>query len=310
MTLETESPPSTERPKLRRVAAVVNPYSGGVGPHAADQLEALLADAGLDAHVAAPGHERLQAALQAAIADRPGLLIVLAGDGTARAAAALCGPAGPLLAPLPGGTMNMLPKALYGERRWQAALHEILDHGVVRPVSGGEADGRAFYVAAVLGAPALWAPAREAARDRKLRLAVLRAQRAVRQAFSGRVRYALDGEGHEKAEALTFVCPLVSRAMHAETALEAAAVNPSGPQDVLRLGVRAFFGDLFGDWRDDPAVSLGRCRAAHVWARRWIPATLDGEPARLPRDVRVRFVPLAFHALVPPPEAAPETPET
>jgi diacylglycerol kinase family enzyme len=44
------------------------------------------------------------------------LLIVLGGDGTIRSAAALCAQECPLLIPLPGGTMNMLPKAFYGAR--------------------------------------------------------------------------------------------------------------------------------------------------------------------------------------------------
>jgi diacylglycerol kinase family enzyme len=41
----------------------------------------------------------------------PDAVLVLAGDGTARAAAEMAGPDGPLIAPLPGGTMNMLPRA-------------------------------------------------------------------------------------------------------------------------------------------------------------------------------------------------------
>ena len=35
----------------------------------------------------------------------------------------------------------------------------------MRPVAGGEVDGRPFYVAAILGSPALWGPAREAIRE-------------------------------------------------------------------------------------------------------------------------------------------------
>mgnify|MGYP002133071793 CR=1 FL=1 len=93
-----------------------------------------------------------------------GLLIsggaVIAGDGTARAGAEMAGPKGPLVAPLPGGTMNMLPNALYGGRDWKTAMADILSDGVERNISGGEIDGRAFYVAAILGSPALWAEAR------------------------------------------------------------------------------------------------------------------------------------------------------
>ena len=34
-----------------------------------------------------------------------------------------------------------------------------------------------------------------------------------------------------------------------------------------------------GQWREDPSVSVGLCRAGQVWANGRIPAILDGEPA-------------------------------
>ena len=124
-----------------------------------------------------------------------------------------CGPEGPIIAPLPGGTMNMLPLAIYGvaflagrpERPpWPRAS------SADRRRRGG---GRRFLVAAMLGAPALWAPAREAARYRQAQARLVRARRAIRRAFSGRLRYTLDGGPREKAEALMFMCPLTSRAL-------------------------------------------------------------------------------------------------
>jgi hypothetical protein len=38
-------------------------------------------------------------------------------------------PDGPLVAPLPGGTMNMLPRALYGTADWKVALRRALEEG-------------------------------------------------------------------------------------------------------------------------------------------------------------------------------------
>ena len=85
------------------------------------------------------------------------------------AAVELAGPKGPLIAPLPGGTMNMLPKAVYGTTDWEAALRGILDDGREQCIGGGVVDGKSFLVAAILGAPAMWAPAREAVREGKIR---------------------------------------------------------------------------------------------------------------------------------------------
>lgn len=285
--------------RLRRVEAVINPLAGSVGATALAEMNDVLAGFGLTANVEAVQPHDLSKALDAALARRPDLLIILAGDGTARAACELCGADGPLVAPLPGGTMNVLPKALYGSRDWKTALTDSLAHGVERPVSGGEVDGRRFYVGCMLGWPAMWARAREAAREHQFHLMLLRARNAARRAFKGRVHFSLDGGPEERAHALTFLCPLVSRKMQEEIALEVAALNPSGLTDAVRVGIKTLVGETFGDWRDDPAVDMGLCRKARARARGQLPAFIDGEPVRLPNDVEVIFRPKAFRALAP-----------
>jgi diacylglycerol kinase family enzyme len=183
--------------RLRRIEVVANVASGSVGADAPEELERIFAEAGLAAHICAPAAEDLSSCLKAAVDAGPDLLVILAGDGTARAAAELCGPTGPMLAPLPGGTMNMLPHAVYGFRPWQEALSLALGQGYERTLGGGEVEGHRFLVAAILGSPALWAPAREAARFGDVKLAWLRARRAFSRAFSGRLRYMLDGGGRD-----------------------------------------------------------------------------------------------------------------
>ncbi len=281
---------------MKRIDVIANIASGSVGPDAPELAERLLAEHGVAGVVHAPAPGELVGCLRAVIDGAPDAVLVLAGDGTARAAAEMAGPQGPLIAPLPGGTMNMLPHALYGERPWQAVMRDCLESGEARSISGGEVDGRLFFVAAILGSPALWATAREAARQGRLDLALARARRAFRRAFSGRLRYVLDGRPKGKTEALTFLCPLVSSALDSdEQALEAAALDPSGAIEVFRLGMNA----AFGQWREDPSVSVGRCRTGRIWANGRIPAILDGEPARLESEATIRFRPDAFRALVP-----------
>ena len=227
----------------------------------------------------------------------PDLLLVLAGDGTARAAAELCGPQGPMIAPLPGGTMNMLPHAIYGVRPWQAALGLALDQGYERPIGGGKVEGYRFMVAGIFGSPALWAPAREAARHGQAKLAFLRARRAMRRAFQSRLRYSLDGAERQKAEALIFMCPLTSRALDSEAqALEAAALDVHGAADIFRVGLHA----LAGDWRDAPNVEVERCEVGRIWAARGIPAILDGETVQLKTIAEVRYTPKVARILAIP----------
>ena len=297
---------ATTAVRLQRIEAVVNPASGGVGPGAADALRAIIADFGLSANVTEAAPNQIEAVLTAAVAAKPDVLIILAGDGTARLAAELAGPDGPLLAPLPGGTMNMLPRALYDTVDWRMAVTAALTHGQARPVSGGRVGGRAFYVAAILGSPALWADAREAVRSHKLKLALQRAERAWKRAFAGRLHFDLADDRLRKAEALTLMCPLVSRALGRDDGLEADALDPHGAAEAFRLGLRAAFGGLLGDWRKDPSVTTEFCRSGSAWGRGGLPAILDGEPHRFPRRVQFAFEPVAFRALAPPKAASPE----
>lgn len=277
----------------------MNLASGGVSPDAPDELARVLAEFGLSATVHTPATGELRDRLKACVAEGPDLLVVLAGDGTARTAAELCGPKGPLIAPLAGGTMNMLPHAVYGDRPWKEALRLALTEGQERDIGGGCVEGHRFLVAAVLGAPALWAPAREAARHGHPRLAWLWARRAMTRAFKGRLRYSLDGSRRGKAEALALICPIASKVMDDEDpCLEAAALNPHGAGEALRLGVNA----LVRDWRMDPAVDDEFCRRARVWSAQAIPAILDGESVRLPPVAEVRFEPCVCRVLAPPKE--------
>jgi diacylglycerol kinase family enzyme len=302
--------PRTPRPKapprplsplaktLRRIELVANPASGSVGPTAVAEAEAILASYGLKANIQAPEPAGLTEALQLAEAAKPDLIIVLAGDGTARSAASLCGAKGPLIAPLPGGTMNMLPHALYGVKSWQEALHDALTSGVERPVSGGEIDGRPFYVAAILGGPALFTYAREAARAHQIQRAFNRFKVAYRRLFNSQLRFVLNDEPAEKASALTLMCPLVSRAMDEhDRALEAVCLNYTNAADGFRLGLRTVVSRFIGDWRNDPSVSIRRIRTGQAWARHNIPGVLDGEPFSLPNRIDIRFRPVAFRAL-------------
>ncbi len=292
---EAEAPALTPHVALGRVIMLVNPASGGVGPDAADQAEDILKEYGLDAMVETLDGDRFDEQVEAAFAAKPDVLLVLAGDGTAGTIASRAGPKGPLVAPLPGGTMNMLPKALYGTGDWKAALRLALSEGAEVSVSGGEVDGHVFYCAAILGSPALWAPAREAVREGKFDLAWTYARRALKRSFTGRMRYALDGGTSRRVEAMVFISPMISRAMDEPVGLEAAAMSTHGAAEAIRLAAHA----VFDDWRKDAAVRTRPTKRAVMRARSRIPAVIDGEPVLLGQEATVIFRPRAFRALAP-----------
>jgi len=284
----------TSKTRLDNIIVLINPMSGGVGNGAADQARAILDDYPITADIRTLDGDSFNQTIDEAIKAKPDALLVLAGDGTARTIATLAGQNDILVATLPGGTMNMLPKALYGTGDWKKALRRVLEDGEPRKVAGGAIGDEYFYCAAILGAPALWAPAREAIRSGKIGQAFSKAKLAFNRAFSGRIRFSLDGQPAEKAEALVLITPLISKAFDENTAgLEAAAMKIDDAGQAVRLAANA----LFTDWRNDQAVETRKTRSVEVWGRSRIPAVIDGETVPVGKSAKVRFVPHAFTAL-------------
>jgi diacylglycerol kinase family enzyme len=113
------------------VVAVLNTGSGSCDETSVEKIKAVFAAAGLGhSQIVAVDPAGLDAALSAAVV-KADVLVVLGGDGTIGAAASKCAELDPLLIPLPGGTMNMLPKALYGNMSWQEALAASLGSGPI-----------------------------------------------------------------------------------------------------------------------------------------------------------------------------------
>ena len=281
--------------KDKRIVVVLNRASGSWTATCEREVEHLLREADLmDATVVGAAPVEIDATLDRAIAEAD-ILIVLGGDGTIRAAAEKLLGKSTILAPLPGGTMNMLPKALYGERPWRAALSDTLKNPEVHTVSGGMAGDHAFFVAALFGAPTLWADAREAAREGHLLEAAQKSVTAARRSLSEPLEYRFGGQ-EGSAEAVAIVCPLVSRILDEHDAcLEAAAIDTKNAGDALRLGFHA----LMDDWRLDPAVTRAKITSATISGHGGLPVILDGERVKMGRDAEVRFLPLAFRALAP-----------
>ena len=273
----------------------MNVASGGVGLDVADRLEAVLADFGVDFRITVASGAEVVTALRAAVEASPDLVVTLGGDGTARLAAELCGPDGPLVAPLSGGTVNFLSRAIYGGVAWDEALIAALTEGEARPVAGGRVAGRPFYAAALLGTAALLAPAREAVRAGKLKMAWRRANTVCKRMFTSQIRFQTDNSLPSKAMALGLLSPHVSQACHGGIALEAVGLDFHGATEGFRLGLHA----LMGDWRSDPAVTATLCRHGRAWAKAPIPCILDGETFLLERTVEIEFEPNGFHALAP-----------
>jgi len=212
------------------------------------------------------------------------VLIVLGGDGTARTVAELAPRDGPPLVLLPGGTLNILPKALYGELAWPDALAAALERGVVKRLTSGRANGEPFYVAALFGPSTLLARAREAMREGKPLSAWRRFMHAWKRSFTRSIRARVGREPMQKAEAIGVLCPAFSGGIEADT-LEWVKLDARHLLDFARVSLRA----LTADWRNDSSVQIAPCKTSDIVSLGVIPATLDGEPRMFMSRVRVTY---------------------
>jgi diacylglycerol kinase family enzyme len=224
------------------------------------------------------------------------LLIVLGGDGTIRTAAQECAEEGSYLIPLAGGTMNMLPRALYGDVSWEDALKNTLAAPSVKELSGGRVADKQFFVAAIVGAPSLWAEARESIREGDIVGAIEKGSVAFQKMFETKVQYLISGEKKGEAEAVVLICPLISEEMSdSEQALEAAAIEVENVSEVIGFLTAA----AFGKWRDDRNILLTKTNRVRVQSSKDIPGILDGEKVNLGRSAEINFVSKAVTVLVP-----------
>lgn len=262
------------------VLVIVNEAAGSVGPGGRDKLLAEIEALGARTTKSVSDLDRLCEG-DAAGAD---LIAVLGGDGTASKAASMFSD-GPPLVLLPGGTRNLLPHALYGVLGWPEALRAALTYGRVARLTGGEANGRKFFVAAFFGAPTLLARAREAARSGRLDLMISHLKEVFARIFARRIAVRPLGGVAARAEAAGVLCPAYRGEVEGQN-LEWVRLNAAQIVDLARAGVRL----VMGGWREDSAIELSSSPSGEIRAIGTIPAVLDGEPTTFKAHVRVRML--------------------
>ena len=202
----------------------------------------------------------------AAELDRQGidLLLVWTGDGTINAAARGAAGWGGAILPLPGGTLNLLSKALHGDRAVVEILADALQGtGRRGPIPTIRSDGGDAFITIVAGPATRWAEVRETMRQEGL----IEASRAAPDALDAMtnapgVRVA----GHEAAYPAVILTPTPE-------GIRADGVLTEGTGDVLRHGL-AWLG---GDFRDGPSEEIATGAAVTLESEAPISLEYDGE---------------------------------
>jgi diacylglycerol kinase family enzyme len=280
-----------------KVGVIINASSGGYDLECEHKMLDILKGAGIvEAKIWCGDTDQMERSFTEATRRKLDVLVVLGGDGTIRTAAEICGAERSYLIPLPGGTMNMLAKALYGDLSWEDALDKTLAAPSPKELSGGRVADKQFLIAAIVGAPALWTEARESIRERDIGDAIEKGTAAFRNMFETKVRYFISGKKNGEAEAVAVICPLISEEMSdSEQALEAAAIEVENVAEAIGLLTVA----AFGKWRDNANIVLTKTKQVRVQSSKDIPGILDGERVNLGRSAEIDFISRALTVLVP-----------
>lgn len=173
---------------MQRLWFVTNPRSGTADDTTAEAIEVACAGHGLRfvGRTLFPDDPLPDAsALDAVEADT---VVLFAGDGTINATVgALAGWDGAILI-LPGGTMNLLAKALHGDADPPAIVAAAVAGGERISLACVEAAGRQALVGAIIGPAASWFRAREHVREGRLGRLVPAIRKAWRRTFGRGVR--------------------------------------------------------------------------------------------------------------------------
>jgi len=298
---------------FKNVALVINEAAGTAsstdGLQLVQQVAEALPETTLD--VLSVGPAELEAALDKAFAQSPDVVVVFGGDGTARSAAKRALATQVPIAPLPGGTMNVLAKLVFGHADLARAIKDLpacrttgLDVGMV----GGEP----FFLSAAFGFAGPLARLREAMRPpRRLRSvasAAFTCMRSLGPSLRGGVKWRRAGAGWRHAQTLVVALGSMDRvlkpeeeAVHTGERLQAAALRLKSMWDVAKLGGDAV---RLRDWRELNQLTLVSARRIELQLRSKRPlAVLDGEPIRLSHATDVTVMEGGLPALAARPDA-------
>lgn len=260
---------------MERVWFVTNRASGTATPEKCEALEAVFEERGLTLagrtdfpNAPVPSAEELAGANADTIA-------LFAGDGTINAT--LCKLAdwdGGFLI-LPGGTMNLLAKALHDSLDPAEIIHAAHQGGQRVALPFVEAGPHRAFAGLIVGPAAHWGGAREAAREGEVRRVLKLVGKAWRRTFGPGLRIA-GVPGMTQRYQAVFVHP-------AAAALEVAAINARDLRSIVQLG----WDWLTGDWIAARAVTYRKAERVRLASRRPVLALFDGEPETLPPDAEI-----------------------
>ncbi|NNC37750.1 MAG: hypothetical protein HKO02_09860 [Hyphomonadaceae bacterium] len=264
---------------MARPVVVINKASGSTSDITDVLKHVFMSKVGVSPVVRFVSPEVVEQTMKEAIGAGANLLVTYGGDGTSRTGADLAKEHDIPFIPLPGGTMNLLPLAIYGSDNWEEVLSLALSQKEPRWLPAGEVNGHTFYVGAILGETTRFSEVREKVRDHDIVGAAQKAVESIsniRGADPIKFQVAPSTEEHE-ADAIVLTCPGMRGRRGKQHALEIASIEPESARDVASLGLNA----LWSNWRDDESAKIMQADTFFIPATETVEALLDGESCPL-----------------------------
>lgn len=254
---------------------ITNPGSGSTTSAKCEALEAVFKERGLT--LAGRTDFPEQSIPKGADLDAKGVdtVVLFAGDGTINAALCALGDWDGGFLILPGGTMNLLAKALHDELDPAKIIHAAHEEARRVALPYVEAGPHRAFVGLILGPAASWARAREAVRQGKIGRLFRAARAAWTNTFSRGIRIA-GARGLRNRYQAVFVFP-------DSDGLEVATVDARDWRSIAELG----WDWLTGDWVAAHAVDQTRTDQLRLEGNRAVQALFDGEPVMLDPATRI-----------------------
>ncbi len=293
----TEARSDISQPAFKTPVVLINIASGSTSD-ISEALPEIFIRHGLPApKVYCVEPDGLKDSLQAIKDSAADLLTVYGGDGTCRAGAIVAREAGIPLVALPGGTMNMLPKALYGTDDWHAALEMALAQKQARWQVGGLVNDRVFFCGAILGDPIVLSEARESLRGGEVLSAVKQIPDVLSAIAHGEgFAVEVDGAGFEtEANGLQIYCPFMTSGATQPDKFELASVPQLSVSELIGIGAKA----LTQDWRDSVLVKTAFAERVSIDGQGAFDVLLDGESEQMRCPIEIKFEPEGVMVLAP-----------
>ncbi|RYG38132.1 MAG: hypothetical protein EON93_02565 [Burkholderiales bacterium] len=282
-----------------KTIALYNPNSGSVSADGGERLKAALEANGIRGAeiIATDAHDCIGQMKQLA-EKQPDLFVVWGGDGTLKGALETVGQVTPNLLLLPGGTMNLLPKAIHGDKTWDQTIADVIRSPKRMMLPAGKANDELFFCAMLAGAPARFAEARESLRRGDLVKAATETAAAI-EVLNSLNLDATHGAGYGSEgghlPTTSIVGAVVGSLTKEGKGMEVAALASPTTGGALNVVWSSFF----TDWRTAPGVTVVPANSMEIVNLDGgdIPVIADGEHIDTGPKVTVSFVEEAAQCL-------------